>query len=334
MLTRRTFTSVVAGAAVAASQTGRAHAAEYNYRFGLQLPGTHPIAVRLQEASARILEQSGGRLDIRVFPNGQLGADMDMMSQVRSGALQVFALSPIVVSSLVPKAAINGMPFVFKNYDQIWKAMDGEVGAHVRKEIASAGLRAFEGVFDNGYRVVTSSLRPIHKPEDMRNFKIRVPVSPLWVSLFKALGASPVSMGFTELYSALQTHIVDGQENPLVLIESAKLYEVQQFCSLTNHMWDGFWIIWNQNSWNRLPDDLKDIVSKNHWIAVRTEREDVIARNKEVQKRLEAKNVAFNTPDHDAFKAALATANFYKEWQTRMGPELWSKLEAVVGKIG
>lgn len=332
MLSRRSIPAVLAGAAVAVSS--RAQAAEFNYRFGLQLPDAHPIAKRLQEACSKISKQSDGRLQIRVFPNGQLGADMDMMSQVRSGALQGFSLSPIVVSSLVPKAAINGMPFAFKDYDQIWKAMDGEVGAAVRSEIAKAGMIAFEGVFDNGYRVVTSSLRPIEKPEDLHNFKIRVPVSPLWVSMFKAFGASPVSMGFSELYSALQTHIVDGQENPLVLIEASKLYEVQRYCSLTNHMWDGFWILWNQTAWQRLPDSLKEIVSRNLWFAVRSEREDILTQNKQVQDRLKEKNVMFNSPDRDAFKATLIASGFYKEWQKRMGPDLWSKLEAVVGKLG
>ena len=333
MLTRRAMHATAASAAFAIGRSRPGFAAEFNYRFGLQLPSSHPIALRTDQAAGRILEQSGGRLQIRVFPNGQLGADMDMMSQVRSGALQVFALSPIVVSTLVPKAAINGMPFAFKNYDQVWKAMDGELGAAVRAEIGKAGLVAFEGVFDNGYRVVTNSVRPINTPQDLRNMKVRVPVSPLWLAMFKAFGASPVSMGFSELYSALQTHIVDGQENPLPLIDASKIYEVQSFCSLTNHMWDGFWILWNQAAWRKLPDDLKEIVSRNFHEAVRAERKDIIEQNATVQDRLARKGLAFNTPDRDAFKQILVEAGFYKDWKEKMGPDMWSKLEAAVGPL-
>src|SRR3984957_16339649 len=105
--------------------------------------------------------------------------------------------------------------------------MDGEPGAHVRSVIAKSGLVAFEKMWDNGYRQVTSSTHPINTPDDSKGFKIRVPVSPLWTSMFKAFGASPASINFSEVYSALQTKIVEGQENPVSLIQIAKLYEVQ-----------------------------------------------------------------------------------------------------------
>src|SRR3984957_8461253 len=121
--------------------------------------------------------------------------------------------------------------------------MDGEPGAHVRSVIAKSGLVAFEKMGDNGYRQVTSSTPPINTPDHFKGFKIRVPVSPLWTSMFKAFGAAPASINFSEVYSALQTKVVEGQENPLAIIATAKLYEVQKYASTTNHMWDGFWFL-------------------------------------------------------------------------------------------
>ena len=130
----------------------------------------------------------------------------------------------------MPAASINGIGFAFKDYDTVWKAMDGTLGAYVRGEIDKRGLIAMDKMWDNGFRQITSSTRPIKTPADLKGFKIRVPVSPLWTSMFQAFGASPISINFSEVYSALQTKIAEGQENPLSLIQIAKLYEVQKYC--------------------------------------------------------------------------------------------------------
>ena len=123
--------------------------------------------------------------------------------------------------------------------------MDGRSAPHPRRRSAKSNLYAFEHMWDNGYRQITSSTHPIKSPDDLKGFKIRVPVSPLWTSMFKAFGALPASININEAYSAMQTKIVEGQENPLALIDLYKFYEVQKFVSLTNHMWDGFWTLAN-----------------------------------------------------------------------------------------
>ena len=156
-----------------------------------------------------------------------------MLSQLRSGAIDFFTLSGLILSTLVPVASINGIGFAFKDYPSVWKAMDGSLGGYVRGEIDKRGLVAMDKMWDNGFRQITSSTRPIKVPADLKGFKIRVPVSPLWTSMFQAFGASPVSINFSEVYSALQTKIAEGQENPLSLIQIAKLYEVQKYCSMT-----------------------------------------------------------------------------------------------------
>src|SRR6202000_1801620 len=114
-------------------------------------------------------------------------------------------------------------------YDRIWPAMDGKLGAHARAAIGKLGLYAFDKVWDNGFRQITTGGIPINAVADIQGLKIRVPVSPISISTFKALGAAPSSLQFSEVYSALQTRVVDGQENPLVLIQLAKLYEVQKY---------------------------------------------------------------------------------------------------------
>src|SRR5271157_1640895 len=244
-LDRRTL---LAGAALPVFAIGSraARAAEFSFKLANNSPLTHPQSVRQQEATARIKEATGGRVEIQLFPNNQLGSDTDMLSQLRSGAIDFFSLSGLILSILVPVASINGIGFAFKDYDTVWSAMDGKLGAYVRGEIGKRGLIAMDKMWDNGFRQITSSTRPIRDPADLKGFKIRVPISPLWTSMFQAFGASPISINFSEVYSALQTKIAEGQENPLSLIEIAKLYEVQKYVSMTSHMWDGFWMLANR----------------------------------------------------------------------------------------
>jgi tripartite ATP-independent transporter DctP family solute receptor len=283
--------------------------------------------------SQAILAETGGRVDIQVFPNGQLGSDTDVLGQLRSGGVEFFTLSGLILSTLVPAASISGVGFAFDGYASVWKAMDGELGAHIRARIAQANLVAMERIWDNGFRQITSSTRPIASPADLKGFKIRVPVSPLWTSMFKALDSAPASINFAEVYSSLQTKIVDGQENPLAIISTAKLYEVQKYCSLTHHMWDGFWFLANRRAWEKLPADLRDIVARNIDAAGLRERDDVAELNASLQKELAAKGLAFNAADTAAFRARLREAGFYAEWKRKYGDQAWAILERSVGAL-
>jgi tripartite ATP-independent transporter DctP family solute receptor len=331
-ITRR---QILAGAAAAALPVTGAHAqkAEFNYKYANNLPVTHPMNVRAKEMADAIRAETRGRVDIQIFPSSQLGSDTDMLSQLRSGGIEFFTLSGLILSTLVPQSSISGVGFAFTSYDAVWKAMDGELGAWIRAQIAKANLVAMDRIWDNGFRQITSSTKVITAPEDLKGFKIRVPVSPLWTSMFKAFDAAPASINFAEVYSALQTKVVEGQENPLAIISTAKLYEVQKYCSLTNHMWDGFWFLANKKAWEKLPADLQAIVAKHVNAAGMAERADVAALNATLQKDLAAKGMSFNTPSADAFRAHLRKAGFYAEWKAKFGDEGWAVLERAAGKL-
>jgi tripartite ATP-independent transporter DctP family solute receptor len=302
-------------------------------KFASNLPAEHPLNQRIKAAAAAIAEQSQGRVELLLFPNSQLGGDTDMLSQVRSGAIDFFTLSGLILATLVPVASINGVGFAFKDYDQVWAAMDGELGAHVRGAIEKVNLHAFEKIWDNGYRQITTSTHPITGPQDLRGLKIRVPVSPLWSSMFKALEAAPTSINFSEVYSALQTKIVEAQENPLAVIQTAKLYEVQKYCSLTNHMWDGFWFLANRHSWESLPKNLQEMIERNVNAAALNQRDDVRKLNGSVQSELQGKGMVFNPVDPEAFRQTLRRAGFYADWHAKYGDDAWKRLEHYVGTL-
>jgi TRAP-type transport system periplasmic protein len=337
-VSRRTLLKSAVGAAAVGSLLKSpavlAQAAPLKLKFGNDLPVTHSVNNRLKEAIEAITAETKGQVAINLFPNNQLGSDSDMMTQLRSGALELATMPGTVMSTLIPTASLTGVGFAFTSYDKVWVAMDGEVGNFIRRNIEKVGLTPFEAVWDNGFRQITSSTKPITKPEDLANFKIRVPVVPLWVAMFAAFGASPVSIPLNEAYSALQTKIADGQENPLALIESAKFYEVQKFCSLTNHSWDGFWLISSGKVWKTLPKDVQEVLQKHFNAAAKLQRDDIVKANADYQKQLEGKGLTFNNTDAAAFQAALAKTSFYKDAKAKFGDEAWALLQKYAGNIG
>ena len=186
--------------------------------------------IRVREAADAIKEQTNGRVDIQIFPSNQLGSDTDMLSQLRAGGIDFFTLSGLILSTLVPRHRDQRRRLRVLGLRHRVEG-DGRRArrAHPRGQIGKANLVAMDKIWDNGFRQITSSTKPINTADDLKGFKIRVPVSPMWTSMFKAFDAAPASINFVEVYSALQTKVVDGQENPLAIIETAKLYEVQKY---------------------------------------------------------------------------------------------------------
>lgn len=320
-------------AAPAILRVTKAHGAEFSFKYANNSPITHPLTLRPMEAAEAIAKETNGRVEIKVFPNNQLGGDTDMLAQLRSGALEFFTLSPLILSTLVPKASINGIGFAWPSYDKVWPAMDGDLGAFVRGEIEKGGLYAFEKIFDNGFRQITSSSKPIRTAEDLRGFKIRVPISPLWTSMFKAFDSSPLSINWAEVYSSLQTKIADGQENPVAIIEIGKIYEVQKYLSVTNHMWDGFWFLTSQRFWSKVPADVKQVIEKHINQAAIRQREDMLTLNSTLTEKLGQRGMEVFRVDSAPFRAKLQSAGFYREWREKFGPEAWALLEKHVGAI-
>jgi len=305
--------------------------AQFKLKFANIMPGDHPLNVRMREAAETIKKQTNGQVEISVFPASQLGSDADMLSQLRSGGIDFFAQTGLILSSLVPVAAINGIGFAFPDYPTVWKAMDGALGKHVIGAFEKANLIAFDHMWDNGFRQTLSATKAIRTPEDLQGYKIRVPPSALWTSLFKSIGAAPVSVPWGETYTALQTRVADGLENPLAGIYFAKMHEVAKYLSGTNHMWDGFWFVANRRSFEAMPAATRDIVRKVINDAALLQRADVAKLNNDLRATLE-KHVQFVEVNPTAFRERLKVSGFYPEWQKKMG-DAWPLLEQATGKL-
>ena len=331
---RRTFVAGALSLPLVTVLKRPASAAEFNLKYATGQDPTHPVNKRAQEAIDRIREATSGRVDIKLYPANQLGSDTDLLGQVRNGAVDFFNLSSMVLATFVPVCGITSLGFAFKNYDQVWAAMDGDLGAHLAKEIAKTPIFAVSRIWDNGFRQITSSTKEITSPADLKGFKLRVPPAPSLTSLFKALEAAPSPINFNELYSALQTKVVEGQENPLAIISTARLYEVQKSISLTNHVWDGYWVLGNKASFAKLPQDLQDIISKEIDKSGLEQRKDIATLSETLKADLKGKGINLIDVKQDDFRAALKPTTFYADWKKKYGDEAWAMLEKVSGQLG
>ncbi len=334
-LTRRGLLGGASALGAAAVLGTNAHAAaEFDFKLGANTPESHPLSIRLTEAAKEIGARSAGRVNITVFPNSQLGGDPEMLSQLRAGGIDLLAAPSMTLSTLVPLSGLPSIGFAFASYDQVWSAMDGTVGDIVRDAITRTGVVPMKKIWDNGFRQITSSTsRQINSVDDLKGFKIRVPVTALLTSLFSGLGALPASISVSDLYSALQTHIVEGQENPLAQISTNKMYEVQKYCALSSHCWSGYWVLGNRKALASLPPDLLAIISESFDAAAIKERTDLVEMDRSLQAELTAKGMVFNNPDPVQFRAALVKTGFYTQWQKTYGTEAWSALEKYTGKL-
>ena len=333
-LTRRQILAGAAALPLFSIGTRAAHAAEFELKYATGQDPTHPVNVRAKQAHDRIREATSGRVDIKLFPANQLGSDTDLLSQVRNGSVDFFNLSSLILATFVPVSGITSVGFAFKSYDDVWKAMDGELGNHIRAEIAKTPIFTVSKIWDNGFRHITSSGREIKSAADLKGFKMRVPPAPPLTSLFQALEAAPSPINFNEVYTALQTKVVEGQENPLAIISTARLYEVQKSCSLTGHVWDGYWVLGNKRSFQKLPADLQQIITRELDKSGTDQRADIAKLNTTLTTDLKAKGVNILTVAQDDFRKKLAATPFYSEWKTKYGATAWDLLEKVSGKLG
>ncbi|GAC1431282.1 MAG: TRAP transporter substrate-binding protein [Candidatus Velthaea sp.] len=331
-VSRREFALTATALASITILPSRVYAApQFSLKLGTDNAPQNPTNVRAKEIFAEVLQQSGGRLQITDYPNNQLGGASQMLAQVRAGALEFMMADGGVLGSVIPIAAMFGVGFAFNDSAQAFRAFDGDLGAYIRKEINAKGLWVHDQAFLNGMRQVTSSGKPIQSVADLQGFKIRTPNAKLATDLFGTLGAAPTPMNFNEVYTSLQTKVVDGQENPLTVIETSRLYEVQKYLSMTNHMWSGFWLIGNNDAWSRLPPDLQQTAIAGFRKYAREQRADVETMNDNLAQTLQKHGLAINKVDPAPFRAKLSP--FYARWKNEFGDKAWAMLENDTGKL-
>ena len=334
-ISRRQFTARLAFAGGMALIGHNIQAADFKLRQFHNQPEDSPLHKRLVEMWAAVKAETGGRVDVATFAdNDKLpGSDPAALKMLIDGELDFFTLNGGLIGTVVPAVNVQGIPFAFRDEAQVYHAIDGDLGAYLAKEMAAKGIYAVpRACFENGFRQITCSVRPIQTAQDLSGIKMRTPDTPVYVECWKALGAMPVVFNFDKIYEVLKNHQADAQDNPLNVAELLKLYEVQKYISLTNHIWSGFNLIANLKMWQGLPADVQRIIERNAEKYVKLQRDDTDKMNHDLPPRLTQRGMVINQPDAASFRARLG--DYYARWKSTIGSKAWALLEAHVGKLG
>jgi TRAP-type transport system periplasmic protein len=306
------------------------HSPRFHYRLGLNQPIGSPTQRRLAEMAEAIGRDSGGAFRLEVFPESQLGPDPKMLADLREGSLEFF-VAGATLGGLAPTSALPLLPFAFEDSKAVFAALDGALGDRIRSELAQNGIHAFRHCLQNGFHHLTTSTRPIHAAADLAGVRIRSPGGAIARDFFETFGAEAGYVPFNQMYGALKDRAFDGQSDPLGVVLSLKLYEVQSYLSLTRHWWSGFTLLANAGAWAALPRDIQEAVERNQEKFALLQRQDTEAINAAGAEELARRGMKVNTADTDSFRAALGP--FYARWREQAGPAAWRLLETYSGAI-
>lgn len=253
------FKTLLATALVAASLLPAAHAQERTIKFAFQNQKEHPQAQGAQKFADLVAAKTNGRIAVKLFPGGTLGGDLQTVSALQGGTVEMTVLNAGILSAQAKEFGIYDFPFLFASPQEADAVTDGPFGKKLLDKLASKNLVGL-GYWELGFRNLTNSKKPITKAEDIAGLKIRVIQSPIYIDMFNALGANAVPMPFPELYTAMEQKAVDGQENPFSTILSSKFAEVQKHLTITRHMYNPQAVILSKKFWDSLnPADQKAV---------------------------------------------------------------------------
>lgn len=282
-------------------------------KLGDVQPPDDPINACAYKFAELVAAKTKGEVKVEVFPGGQLGNDREMIEAMRQGVLDMSMEGSINYEAFVPETALFDLPFLFKDRQAVFKALDSPTSRQIWDTLRTQiGVRILS-LPENGFRQITTAKTPIKSLADLKGLKMRVPQTKLYLDTFKALGTNPTPITFTELFTALQSGVVEGEENGMALIYSSKFYEVQKFLAVTNHIYDAAPIAISEKTWQTLTPDQQKAVQAAANEARDFQRQLVIEREDDLSKKLQAAGMTFTYPDRDGFvKAVQPVIDGYK----------------------
>jgi tripartite ATP-independent transporter DctP family solute receptor len=243
----------------AATGASAAEIKDRNIKFPIVNQMDHPQGLGAKKFADLVEQKSGGKMKVKVYPGGTLGGEQQVASAMQGGTIEASMMAPAQLVGMIKEFVILDFPFAFANERQADAVLDGPVGKKLMAKLPEKGLIGL-GFMEQGYRSITNSKRPVNKIEDIQGLKIRTILNPLYVDMLNALGANAVPMPFPELYTALESKAVDGQENPYATAEASKFYEVQKYMSATKHIYNPQMMLVSKKFWDQLSADEKKIL--------------------------------------------------------------------------
>ena len=275
-------------------------------KIGVSTADTDPRNIAANDFAKEIEEKTNGAVKAEVYPSGQLGGDGQLVESlaVNDGTVDIVITDASNFGTIVPDMNISGLPFLFKDFDAAFAFMDGEIEAAAEAELLELTDVHVLTHYSNGFRCVTNSKGPVESPADMKGMLIRTPENQVIMATMSALGANPQPLAFSELYQALQQKTYDAQENPIPVIYNNKLYEVQDFLSVTNHIYSGMCFAIAESTWNKLTAEQQEIVAAAAQASGDYDREMNRQQTEDLVANLEAEGMKINYPELAPFSAA------------------------------
>lgn len=286
----------------------------------------HPYQKGLVKFGELLKEKTNGRYIVEVFPAAQLGSEREAIEGAQMGTIDLTLVSTAPLSGFSDAFLVNDLPFIFSSREHAYKVLDGEIGTEMFNKLEGTGLKGL-AYFENGFRNVTNSKRPIVNPEDMKGLKIRTMENQIHMESFKVIGADPTPMAFGELFTALQQKTVDAQENPLAIISTSKFFEVQEHLALTGHFYAPAPLLISQALWDELSDADKEIFQQCANEARDYERQVIFEMNNNLLQELKDYGMQVTEPDKEQWKKAMQPV--YDKWQDKIGKDLIEKVQAL-----
>ena len=299
-------------AAIAAAFAGQAMAAEIELKFGhVGAPGSL-FDISVNEFAKRANEKLKGKAVVQTFGSSQLGKDKELLQKLKLGTVN-FALPSTVMSTVADEFGLFEMPYLVKSRDHMARIEKELFWSKLAPAAEAKGYKIL-AVWENGFRHITNNARPINTPDDLKGIKLRTPKGAWRVKMFKSYGANPTPMSFSEVFTALQTGVIDGQENPFAQIYSAKFQEVQKYLSLTGHVYTPAYVAVGKETWEGLPSDIRQVLEET---AVETQAfvyKTAAALETDLLQKLKDGGIKVNEADKAAFVAA--SKGIYDEFAT------------------
>jgi tripartite ATP-independent transporter DctP family solute receptor len=318
---------------LSASGSGASGVSERAIKLGYGIQEEHPLGKGVNRFVEIVNEKTGGKFKIRTYPNGSLGSESQMISATQGGVQEIVIPSSAPVVGVVKEFAVFDLPFLFNTEKEADAVLDGPVGQQLLDKLTSKGLIGL-CFWENGFRVVTNSKRPITKSEDIGGLKIRTMQSPVYIDAFNTLGANAVPMAFTEVYTALETKAIDAQENPFGIIHASKFNEVQKYLSATKHSYAPYVVIVGKRFWDRLSAEEKKVLQDACIEARGFQRQVSREENAKILEDLKSKGMVYNEVSPEELeKMQLKLKPVVDKFTKEVGPELVSQTRAEIEKV-
>jgi len=288
---------------------------------------SHPVHLAAVRMVKRIEERTKGEVKIAIFPNNALGAPPEAAQQVRLGVIDMMLLNPANIESVAPTLGVINIPYQFDSYAHAHRTLDSTAAEWLQAEFRKAGYELI-GYYEWGFRALTNSVRPVNGPEDVKGLRIRVPPELAIKAAFESLGAVTATIAYPEVYMALATRTVDGQDNPIGTVWAAKFYQVQKYVALTKHIYATICFAASPKAWDRLTPEQRAIVTEEGRRAGNEARKEVQDQERAYLADMEKAGLKVTQPDVARFRALMGPA--YAQLKKVLGEEVWNTWSKLV----